>query len=440
MNPALLTYLHQTDFYFAWSDAKDDWSNFDGWGFFSGFPSLNMGFGVVKDKTSVGSSYDYRLSFGMGKPASSLGIQYNWSAGGNSTLDRSDFFSLGWLGRPIRYLSLGAVGQFSTTSQDNQGIFDIAVRPLGDERLSVFADYSLQRGMRMADGPWSTGIVWEMLPGIRLAGRYFDTEAFTLGLSFSVGHAGATAQALWDSENKHGYNTYGVRAGAYDRNVLHGNVGRKTYLRLDLKGPVKYQRFMWFDKSTTLVGLLEAIEKAKNDKSISGIALNTSGMYANMEMKWEIREKLEDFRKSGKRVVVYVDDASLSTYMMASVADRIVMDTTGGLTMPGIVAGRTYLKGTLEKLGIGFDEWRFFKYKSALEGFSREDFSEGDEEQIGRALEEVYRITRETICDGRGISHTEFDRIVDELAFLMPAEALEWDSSMSSASGTVSRT
>jgi protease-4 len=425
VNPALLTYLHQPDLYFAWSDAKDDWSDLAGWGFFGGFPGLNLGFGTIKDETAVGSSYDYRFSFGMGKPASSFGIQYNWSAGSNRTLNRSNFFGIGWLGRPIRYLSIGAVGQFSTTSQDNQGIFDVAVRPLGDERLAVYADYALQRGMRMADGPWSAGAVWEVVPGIRLTGRYFDTEAFTLGLSFSVGHAGATAQGLWDSENKHGYNTYGVRAGAYDRNVLHGNVGRKRYLRMSLKGPVKYQRFIWFDKSTTLLDIIEAIEMAKNDKSISGIAVNTSGMQANIEMKWEIRDKLAEFRKSGKKVVVYVDDAGLSTYLLASVADRIVMDSTGGLAMPGMIGGRTYLKGTLDRLGIGFDEWRFFKYKSAYEGFSREDFSEGDEEQIKRIIDEAYRITRETVCDSRGIDPAEFDRIVDEMAFLLPEEALE---------------
>lgn len=425
VNPALLTYLHHADLYFAWSDAGGEWSDLDGWGLFTGFPQLNMGFGVVKDGAEVGVSYDYRLSFAAGSPTSSLGLQYNWSAGSNRTLDRSNFFSVGWLGRPMRYVSVGAVGQFSTTSRDNQGIFDVALRVLGDERLALFADYSVQRGMALKDGPWSTGIVWEVLPGLRITGRYFDTEIYTVGLSFSLGHAGVTAQPLWDSENRHAYNTFGVRAGAYDRNVLHGNVGMKKYLRLSLKGPIKYQRYRWFDKSMTLVDLLETIEKAKNDKSIAGIAVNTSGIYTNMEMKWELRDKLEDFKKSGKKVVVYIDDAGLSTYHLATVADRIVMDPTGDLSIPGIMGGRTYVKGTLEKIGIGFDEWRFYKYKSAYETFAREDFSEAEEEQIQRLIDEAYRITRESICDARKISGTEFDRIVNEMAFLDPEEALD---------------
>ena len=32
--------------------------------------------------------------------------------------------------------------------------------------------------------------------------------------------------------------------------------------------------------------------------------------------------------------------------------------------LQGYLAGQTYFKGALNKLGIGFEEWRFFKYKS----------------------------------------------------------------------------
>jgi hypothetical protein len=57
---------------------------------------------------------------------------------------------------------------------------------------------------------------------------------------------------------------------------------------------------MWFDRSTTLVGILDVIERARRDDTIAGIVINTSGMYANIEMKWEIRDKLEEFKRSGK--------------------------------------------------------------------------------------------------------------------------------------------
>ena len=39
------------------------------------------------------------------------------------------------------------------------------------------------------------------------------------------------------------------------------------------------------------------------------------------------------------------------------------------MLFPGVATSRTYLKELLAKAGIGFDEWRFLKYKSAMEAF-----------------------------------------------------------------------
>jgi protease-4 len=71
----------------------------------------------------------------------------------------------------------------------------------------------------------------------------------------------------------------------------------------------------------------------------------------------------------------------MTSYHLASVADKIVLDPEGWIMLYGYSMGRTYLKGTLEKLGLGFDEWRFFKYKSAAEVLSRDSMSDADREQ-----------------------------------------------------------
>src|SRR5439155_1186887 len=80
-----------------------------------------------------------------------------------------------------------------------------------------------------------------------------------------------------------------------------------------------------------------------------------------------VREKLLDLKRAGKKSVVYIDRAGAAEYYLASAADRIVMDPLGTLLIPGVQASRTYMKDALEKAGIGFEEWRYFKYKSALE-------------------------------------------------------------------------
>jgi len=423
-NPAVLSQVEQTDLLFGWRGTSDDFSDFDRWGLFSGFPML--GFGVIKDESDSGRVWDYRLTTAFGGKGGSLGIGYGWTTGDESAYCRSSVVTVGTLMRPNRYLSIGLSGIFATTGSGKEGLFDIGIRPLGNEILTFFGDYAPQNGDTFKNAPWSAGLVLEALPGIRLTGRYFNDHQVTLGLNFSLARIGLSAQGRSDTKQEHSYNTYTVRVGAMDRNVFrtYGQKDKK-YLHMGLTGRVKYQRYRLFDESHTFSGILDAIDAAKHDDTIAGIAINTSGMIMGWEMAWEVREALKEFQAAGKNVVVFVDDASLPRYHFASVADKIVLDPTGEVSLLGFRAGRAYLKGTLEKLGVGFDELRFFKYKSAYESFSRDSMSEGDTEQLQAIIDDFYALSRSDICEGRGISHDEFDRMVNEEVWFPAKDALE---------------
>ncbi len=424
VNPAVLKQVDDTDFLFGWTGQSDDFSDFDRWGLFTGFPML--GFGVMKEESDLGKVYDYRLGLAFGDKGGSLGLGYGWSTGDEYAYDRSSLLSVGTLMRPSRYLSVGVSGIFATTGRSKEYLFDVGIRPLGNEVITLFGDYAPQTGDTFSGAPWSTGLVLEALPGVRLTGRYFSDHAVTVGLGFSLGKVGLAAQGRSDTDREHSYNTYTIRAGAMDRNVFraYGQRGKK-YLHLPLTGTVKYQRYRLFDKSNTFSGVLAAIEAAKDDETVSGIAINMSGMIMGWEMAWEVREALKEFQAAGKHVVVFIDDASLPRYHLASVADKIVLDPTGEVSLLGFRAGRFYLKGTLAKLGVGFDELRFFKYKSAYEIFGRDSMSEGDEEQLQAIIDDFYDLARADICEGRGISHGEFDRMVNEEVWFMAKDAVE---------------
>jgi protease-4 len=147
-------------------------------------------------------------------------------------------------------------------------------------------------------------------------------------------------------------------------------------------------------------------------------------MRVNREMGWELREKLAEFKRTGKHVIVFVDHLNIDGYHFASVADRIVMDPSGGMTLEGYLLGRTYLKGIMDRVGLGFDEWRFFKYKSAYEGYSRTTMSDADREQRQRLVDEYYRLARDEICGSRGIDTAEFDRMVNDEMLILPDDAM----------------
>ena len=415
-NPALPSLLHEPDFSFLWSDELGKWSDFNRWGLFAAAP--NVGFGMIHQKVGSLSVTDYRLSLAGGNRTVSYGLGYGWSSGYTKTFNRSNLVMVGTLFRPNPYLSLGLVGTLSIQSRsNNEGVIDLAARPFGDEFVTIFGDYALQTKQTFADGRWSAGAAVEAMPGVRITGRFFDTKGFTVGIQLSLGRMGLTTQAHYEEDGKHSYNTYGIRIGAFDRTVLKGR--KNSYVNITMSGPVKYQRFRFLDNVHTLLDLLAAIGAAKEDPSVAGIAINTSGLAADREMLWEVREKLKEFKSSGKRVVIFIDKAGMSQYHLASVADKIVMDTQGLIQIGGYVAGRTFLKGMLEKIGIGYDEWRFFKYKSANENLSRDKMSDADREQRQRLLDNTYRLVKTDICESRRLTPEQFDNMVNnEVAYL----------------------
>ncbi len=107
-------------------------------------------------------------------------------------------------------------------------------------------------------------------------------------------------------------------------------------------------------------------------------------------LAWELRAKLAEIRARGKEVIVHGDRFAPLAYFAATGADRITIDPWGMVAVPGFALARSYLKGTLEKLGLGFAEFRYLKYKSAAETFSRDTMSAADREQRQRIVDVIY--------------------------------------------------
>ncbi len=421
VNPALLSMVDQPDLYFTFSDERGRWNDFNHYGIFTAFPHVGLGF--VNTKVNSLSVTDYKISAGFGNEAFSIGFGYSWSSGDLMEFNRSDFFTIGSIYRPIKYASLGLIGNLST-SNNNEGALDLAVRPLGNEILTLFADYVFGNGKSKDDLKWSIGAVAEPLPGIRVSERYFSNHYFNIGIGLSFGRIGLASESRFSKDGDYGYNVYGIRVGSYDRNIIHTLETKSDYVNLDLLGGMKYQRYKLFDNSNTLFNTLNEIDAAGNDNTISGIVINLSGMEINKEMVWELRDKLEKFKENGKKVIIYIDRVNIDGYYLASAADKIIMNPQGTLTLEGYIWGRQYYTNLLEKLGIGFTELRYFKFKSAMETFSRTNMSEADSIQWKAIIDSYYGVAKDGICRSRNMQPAKFDSLVNETALFLPSAAL----------------
>lgn len=425
-NPANLALLHAPEIRFHWSTDGKDATSFNDWGIFTGVRGL--GFGALRQHTLALHITDYRLSTGFGSQGMTLGFAYGWSSGDKAAFGRENLLSTGAIVRPNRYLSLGFIGNFSTQSNAKEGIAEIGIRPLGSQRFTLFADGALQNKMKLDEAPWSIGAALQIVSGIDVIARRFDNKAFTLGLAINFGKTGIASQSHFIHYTGYSYSkqSYMIRSGGCQPSIFQTHFGKsKYYVPMNLKGRVDYQKFEWFDNQTLrFMDILKNIRAAIEDARVAAIALNLSAMSVRPEHAWEIREELKKARAAGKKVIIFIDRPSMTGYHLASVADKIVMDPEGILQLQGYVMGRTYFKGTLEKLGLGFDEWRFFNYKSALEDLSRDSMSVADREQRQNYVDDWYELVRADVCAGRGFSTEKFDQLIDEGVLFLAHEAL----------------
>ena len=406
------------------------------WGLFTGLKNLGFGFQHERTPNDDGSGTysvtDYRLALSGGTRGSSFGVSVGWSSGNTDELSRTTVMQVGVVQRFSRWVSLGMAGIFSTEVSDQAGLFDLAYRPMGDDRLTVFGDLEYPKGYSLKDSPWSVGAMLEVPSGVKLIGRYYDSEVFSVALAYTfggpVGGGGlrGSAQPFWNDGGSYRGTNWGVRVGYAERNSLMDNITRDSqYLQMRIKGPVRHTRFRYFDDSMTLASILASLEGARTDSRVAGVALNLSGMRISRGNAWEVREKLAQLQREGKHVVIYIDQGGMTQYHLASVADRVVMDPEGIYLLAGYAMSRTYITNLAEKLGIGIEEFRFKDYKSAMESFVRHEMSPEDREQRQALVDEYYHTMRSEVAASRGVEESTVDRWINDITIISPQTALD---------------
>jgi len=176
-------------------------------------------------------------------------------------------------------------------------------------------------------------------------------------------------------------------------------------------------------KPLQLITILENIEKAKTDSRIKGIAITSGLISAGSAQLQEIRNKLIDFKKSGKFIVSYSDIYTQKAYWLSSVCDTIFINPVGSLEFKGLAAEITFYKNFQDKYGIKFDVIRHGKFKSAVEPFLTNKMSDANRLQTSKLLSSVWNTYLKDISESRNISIEELNNIADNRLADQPADA-----------------
>lgn len=170
--------------------------------------------------------------------------------------------------------------------------------------------------------------------------------------------------------------------------------------------------------------ILDNIKAAATDPNISGIFLELSQIGTSTANIEEIRNELNEFKKSGKFVVSYADTYAQNAYYLASVADDIYMFPDGVLDIHGMSSQRIFYKHLFDKLDIEMQIIRPAnnKFKSAVEPYFLDKMSDANREQTTVLLESIWEKMCSDINASRGIDIELINKLADDLTLMFEPE------------------
>ena len=181
------------------------------------------------------------------------------------------------------------------------------------------------------------------------------------------------------------------------------------------------------DTSITLRTVLDTLDKATKDKRIVALYLDGSSSdsvsstgFATLK---EVKKALEHFQAAGKQIITYDVNLGEKEYYLSSIANKIFLNPIGAMEIDGFSSEQQFLKGALEKFGIGVQVLRVGKYKSAVEPFLLEKLSPESKEQTRVLLWTMWGEFLSTVGKNRKITPKELQGIADSQGVLLAAEA-----------------
>jgi protease-4 len=156
------------------------------------------------------------------------------------------------------------------------------------------------------------------------------------------------------------------------------------------------------------------IKRAKIDPRIKGIVLKIAYINTGVAKIEDIGRLIKDFRKSGKKVIAYIEDGGLKEYYLATFADKIYAFKGSQIFLKGLAAEAVFIKNTLNKLGIQAQLFNIGEYKTAANMFTQEQMTPPHKESLERLLGDIYDSILAGIATNRKLEIESVKKIVEE--------------------------
>jgi protease IV len=176
-------------------------------------------------------------------------------------------------------------------------------------------------------------------------------------------------------------------------------------------------------RRTRLPDLLEGLKRASTDDRVRALVVKVGGARLGLAKTQELRAAVADFRQSGKLTVAWAETfgdfvRGNLPYYLATGFDRIYLQPSGTLGLTGVAVEQVFLRGALDKLGIGFEAAKRYEYKSAADPLTETGFTGPAREAAQRLAESVAEQLVDAIAEGRNKSPEQARELLQRGPFL----------------------
>ena len=213
-------------------------------------------------------------------------------------------------------------------------------------------------------------------------------------------------------------------------------VPRGAILKIDLSKPIGEQGKESFSfnpllmsanmgQSVSLLNAIRALETAATDPQVKFVYLKADGLGMDIAQAEEFRNALVRFRESGKPLVAYSQNLSAGNYYIASVADKVILNTYGDVMIQGMSSSLMYYKDLIDHLGVDIQLIRHGKYKSAGEPYIKSEPSQENREQYEKMLGTIWGVMADAVAASRDFTAEQYNAWIDNLELENGKDALE---------------
>lgn len=330
----------------------------------------------------------------------STGLSYTWydPTQNNQPLSNENFFTLGINYRPKAHFGLGATFRSSVADLDACYITGIAIRPFGDETITLTGDYRFESGV--ITDRWSAGAEIRAIDGLTVRGAYGQDDTYTVGLQLDFGKASIVGGAELPDGDYSGTTTELILGDSPQPSIINPLPDFLSY-KANNSNELPSKSFFG-PRIPSFTETISILAQGADDDDVEGLLVDFSDYSLSRAQGEELRNVMVSYRQVGKPVYSYMEYGSNNSYYTASASEAICMHKAGQISINGFTGYTFFVRELLDKIGVYPDLMHIGKYKSASDMLTEYEISDAQAEATTALLETFKQELVRGISSGRG--------------------------------------